>query len=133
MMNPPKHTTPDNINFLASNEIFVYGANEAGVHGAGAAKVAIKWGAKMGSFGFNGQTYGIPTKDRNIKTLPLDKIKVYVDEFLLFAIEHPDYIFLVTPVGCGLAGYSLKEIAPLFKRAVDASNIDLPLGFFKYL
>lgn len=131
-MKPPKNTTPDNINFLASNEIFVYGANEAGVHGAGAAKVAIKWGAKMGSFGFNGQTYGIPTKDRNIKTLPLDKIKVYVDEFLLFVIEHPDNIFLVTPVGCGLAGYSAKDIAPLFNRARSMDNIDLPKVFFNY-
>lgn len=131
-MLPPKHTTPDDINFLAVNEVFVYGANEAGRHGAGAAKTALKWGAKMGSYGFNGQTYGIPTKDWDIETLPLSKIKTYVDEFLIFAIEHPDYVFLVTPVGCGLAGYSSKDIAPLFKRAVSIENIDLPKTFFKY-
>ena len=86
----------------------------------------------MGSYGFNGQTYGIPTKDWDIETLPLSKIKTYVDEFLIFAIEHPDYVFLVTPVGCGLAGYSSKDIAPLFKRAVSIENIDLPKTFFKY-
>lgn len=131
-MLPSKNTTPDDISFLAVNEVFVYGANEAGRHGAGAAKTALKWGAKMGYYGFHGQTYGIPTKDGNIETLPLSKIKTYVDEFLIFAIEHPDYIFLVTPVGCGLAGYSPKEIAPFFRRAVSIDNIDLPKTFFKY-
>lgn len=121
------------ITFLAINEIFVYGANEAGIHGAGAAKDAMNWGAVYGKFKFSGKTYGIPTKDSNLGTLPLSKIKFYVDEFLIFATDHPEYAFLVTPIGCGLAGYSEKDIAPLFKRALDMENVDLPESFRNFL
>ncbi len=118
------------ISSLASNEVFVYGANEAGIHGAGAAKSAMRWGAKYGKYGFSGQTYGIPTKDCKIETLSLEKIKIYVDAFLIFATENPDLVFLVTPIGTGLAGYSAKDIAPLFKRALDIENVVLPEEFF---
>lgn len=121
--------TPDIISSLASNEVFVYGANERGIHGAGAARAALKWGAVMGQFGLSGQTYGIPTKDGNIKTLPLSIIKTYVDEFLIFATDNPDLVFLVTPIGCGLAGYSSRDIAPLFKRALHIENVVLPVQF----
>lgn len=107
----------------------MYGANEAGIHGAGAARLATKWGATSGSFGFNGQTYGIPTKDFKIETLPLEKIKRYVDEFLIAATERPDLVFLVTPIGTGLAGYQAEDIAPLFKRALDIKNVVLPESF----
>lgn len=118
------------ISILASNEVFVYGANEAGVHGAGAAKSAMRWGAKYGKYGFSGQTYGIPTKDSKIETLSLDKIKIHVDAFLIFATENSDLVFLVTPIGTGLAGYTAKDIAPLFKRALDIENVVLPEEFF---
>lgn len=116
---------------MASNEVFVYGANEAGIHGAGAAKAAMRWGAKYGKYGFCGQTYGIPTKDSNIETMALEKIKIYVDAFLIFATEHPELVFLVTPIGCGLAGYSAKDIAPMFRRALNIENVVLPEEFFK--
>ncbi len=86
--------TPENIRHLAPNQIFVYGANEAYIHGAGAAKLAMKWGAKYGAAGLVGQTYGIPTKDRQIYTLPLDKIQLHVNTFLSFAFTHPEYEFL---------------------------------------
>lgn len=125
--------TPQHISYLASNEIFVYGANEAGIHGAGAARIAGKWGAKYGTYGFNGQTYGIPTKDSNIETLSLEKIKKHVDEFLIFATEHPDLVFLVTPIGTGLAGLRAEDIAPLFRRALDIKNVVLPESFASFL
>ncbi len=125
--------TPQQVSSLVSNEVFVYGANEAGIHGAGAARIAMKWGAKYGSFGFSGQTYGVPTKDSKIETLPLEKIKKHVDEFLIFATDHPDLVFLVTPIGTGLAGYNIKDIAPLFKRALDIENVVLPESFALFL
>ncbi len=120
--------SPAYITSLCSNEVFVFGSNEAGRHSAGAAKTACdKFGATYGQgFGLQGKSFAIPTKDLDIKTLPLNKIKLYVDEFLIFATERPDLVFLVTPVGTGLAGLSAKDIAPLFKRALDIKNIVLP-------
>ena len=134
MKNNMKYT-PENIRHLAPNQIFVYGANEKGIHGAGAAKLALKWGAKMYEYGFNGQTYGIPTKDKNIYTLPLDKIQVHVNDFLAFAFTHPEHEFLVSKIGCGLAGYHPKQIAPLFSTVKTGAfdNIILPEEFYKYI
>lgn len=102
-----------------NNEIFVFGSNEAGIHGAGAALTAkLMYGAKQGiGVGLHGRTYAIPTKDKNIRTLPLEKIKVYVDDFLLFANENSQYRFMLTPIGCGLAGYKTHMIAPMFANA----------------
>ncbi len=127
--------TPENIRHLAPNQIFVYGANEAYIHGAGAAKLAMKWGAKYGAAGLVGQTYGIPTKDRQIYTLPLDKIQLHVNTFLSLAFTHPEYEFLVSKIGCGLAGYQPKDIAPLFKAVKTGvfENVILPEEFHKYL
>jgi hypothetical protein len=127
--------TPENIRHLEPNQIFVYGANEAYVHGAGAAKLAKKWGAKHGVDGLVGQTYGIPTKDRNIRTLPLDKIQIHVNTFLAFAFTHPEYEFLVTKIGCGLANFSPKDIAPMFATVKTGAynNIILPEEFYKYI
>jgi hypothetical protein len=121
-------TTPDIIRDLKPNEIFVFGSNEAGIHGAGAAKLAAdKFGAVYGiGFGLMGKSFAIPTKDENIETLPLDKIKSYVDLFLEYTKTKP-YEFLVTQIGCGLAGYTPKDIAPLFKGAPD--NVILPQVF----
>jgi hypothetical protein len=127
--------TPENITHLEPNQIFVYGANSGGRHGAGAAKLALKWGAKHGKAGLVGQTYGIPTKDKKIQTLPLDKIQLHVNDFLATAFSHPEYEFLVTAVGTGLAGYHAKDIAPLFKiiKTGVFENVILPEEFHKYI
>ena len=127
--------TPENITHLEPNQIFVYGANEAYIHGAGAARLAMRWGAKYGVDGLVGQTYGIPTKDRQIYTLPLDKIRVHVDDFLSFAFSHQEYEFLVTKIGCGLALYKPKDIAPLFKiiKTGVFENVILPEEFYRYI
>lgn len=100
---------------LEPNEIFVFGSNLAGVHGAGAAKLAMKFGATYSrGIGFSGQTYALPTKDAKIQTLPLSEINKYVNDFLIIAGQHPEKRFLLTRVGCGLAGYFDEEIAPMF-------------------
>jgi hypothetical protein len=127
--------TPENITHLEPNQIFCYGANAAGIHGAGAAKLALRWGAKMGQYGLVGQTYGIPTKDKKIQTLPLDKIQHHVHSFLAFAFTHPEYEFLVTKIGCGLANLSIKDIAPMFATVKTGAynNIILPEEFYKYI
>lgn len=113
------------------SEIFVFGSNEAGIHGAGAAKFAVqKHGAKYGQgVGPQGYSYAIPTKDRNIQTLPLDKIKEYVDEFIFYAGKHPLKVFYVTAIGCGLAGYTPEQIAPMFAHA--PTNCILPFSFLR--
>lgn len=100
---------------------FVFGSNLKGIHGAGAAKIAFKkYGAKYGiGIGFQGRSYAIPTKDHHIHTLPLSTIKKHVQDFI--EVTHLDETswYLVTPVGCGLAGYTPKDIAPLFKLATN--------------
>jgi hypothetical protein len=127
--------TPENITHLEPNQIFVYGANSGGRHGAGAAKLALRWGAKMGEYGLNGQTYGIPTKDKKIQTLPLDKIQVHVNDFLATAFSHPEYEFLVTKIGTGLAAIPISDIAPLFKAVKTGvfDNVILPKEFYDFL
>ena len=122
--------TPDNITNLKDNEIFVFGSNLAGMHGGGAARIAVgKFGAVMGQgVGLQGQSYAIPTMQGGVET-----IAPYVDEFLDFAKEHPEMIFLVTRIGCGIAGFTDEEIAPLFVRAINIPNIHLPLSFWKEL
>jgi hypothetical protein len=127
--------TPNNITELKENEIFVFGSNESGRHGKGAAKTALGWGAKYGQArGIQGKTYGIPTEDHSVRiTLPISKIQVYVDEFIEFAKERQDLTFLVTLVGCGLAGYKPKDIAPLFQEAKDIENIYLPERFIRFI
>ena len=113
--------TPENIAKLEDNEIFVFGSNQSGRHGAGAAKTALGWGAKWGQAeGLQGKTYGIPTKDASIwRTLTIEEIKPYVERFIEFAITRPDLIFMVTEVGCGLAGLKPKAVAPLFEKATE--------------
>lgn len=109
--------------------IFVFGSNEAGIHGAGAALEARKkYGAKMGiGFGHIGNSFAIPTKDENIKTLPLNQIQKYVDMFIAYAQITPELKYLVTRIGCGLAGYKDSDIAPMFKNAPN--NCELPEGW----
>ena len=127
--------TPENITHLEPNQIFVYGANSGGRHGAGAAKLALRWGARHGMAGLVGQTYGIPTKDKKIQTLPLDKIQVHVDTFLATAFSHTEYEFLVSKIGCGLAGYRPEDIGPLFKiiKTGVFENVILPEEFYRYI
>lgn len=100
-------------------EIFVFGSNEAGRHGKGAALYARRHhGAKYGvGVGRTGDAYAIPTKDRELITLPLERIAVYVTQFLAYAAEHPELTFEVTPIGTGLAGYRHEDIAPMFAGA----------------
>ena len=118
-----KRTTPENITSLAPNEIFVFGSNLSGMHGGGAAWVAYrKFGAIMGQgVGLQGQSYGIPTMQGGVET-----IRPYVDEFIEFAKSHPELTFLVTRIGCGIAGFDDAEIAPLFEAAHEVDNIVLP-------
>ena len=127
--------TPEIISKLEQGYIFVFGSNLSGRHGKGAAKTALGWGAKWGQGdGLQGRTYGIPTKDASIRrTLTIEEIKPFVDEFIEFAKSRKDLIFLVTEIGCGLAGYKPKDIAPLFKGVVDIENIYLPERFWHKL
>jgi len=127
-------TTLHNITELKDNEIFVFGSNTAGKHGKGAAKQALTWGAKWNQGnGLQGKTYGIPTKDSNIRTLPIDKIKPFVEQFIQFTKDNPTMIFLVTEIGCGLAGYKPKDIAPLFKGVENLENVKLSERFWRKL
>jgi hypothetical protein len=109
--------------------IFVFGSNLAGRHGKGAALYARQHkGAVYGQgVGRQGNSYAIPTKDANLKTLPLGVIEDYVVDFLIYANDHPELTFEVTRVGCGLAGYSPEDIAPLFATA--PKNCTLPDDF----
>lgn len=113
--------------------IFVFGSNLAGRHGAGAAKWARQHrGAIYGQGeGLQGQSYAIPTKDANLRTLPLTEIEKYVNVFLKFAKEHMELNFQVTPIGCGLAGYKYDQIAPFFANHTE--NVKLPSEFIKCL
>lgn len=126
--------TPKEVHTLEPDEVFVFGSNLKGMHGAGAAKEALKWGAEWGKgFGHYGQTYAIPTKNVKMKTLFLETIKPFVIEFIEYAKENPDLRFLVTPIGCGLAGYLPSAVAPLFKSAINVENIYLPEAFWREL
>lgn len=78
---------------------------------------------------FNGQTYGIPTKDENIEVLPLHRIKEHIADFFNFVDKNSHLDFLVTPIGCGLAGYSAQDIAPFFATGLTYKNIYLPEDF----
>lgn len=116
-----------------NGEVWVFGSNLAGIHGAGAARVAREcYGAEYGvGFGVTGNTYAIPTKDRNIETMPLEDIEPYVALFVRHATEHQETQFFVTRIGCGLAGYRDEQIAPMFKGAPD--NCNLPEKWREYV
>ena len=121
-----KRTTPERITDLGPNEIFVFGSNLQGMHGGGAAYIAYrKFGAIMGQgVGLQGQSYGIPTMQGGVET-----IRPYVNEFIEFAKAHQELTFLVTRIGCGIAGFTDEEISPLFEQARDVENIVLPEGW----
>ena len=121
--------TPPVVRHLEENEIFVFGSNANGYHGGGAAAVAMhKFGAVWGQGeGLQGKSYAIPTMEG------LEKLKEAVDRFTDFADQHQEMRFLVTMIGCGSAGYSPREIAPLFKGCIYLENVALPSEFWKVL
>ncbi len=122
--------TPENIKTLKPNEIFVFGSNLAGAHGGGAARIALRnFGAIWGQgVGLQGQSYAIPTMQGGTET-----IRPYVEQFIEFAETRPDLKFYVTRIGCGIAGFSPAEIAPLFKNATGKPNIVLPRDFVQII
>jgi hypothetical protein len=144
LTNNARRISSSNIDTVAVNEIFVFGSNLDGVHGAGAAKKALDFGAEMGNgIGRQGNTYALPTV-RSVRRvskngpvqrsiLEISEIKPYVDQFIAYAKQNPYLLFLVTEIGCGLAGYTVEEIAPLFKEATSIENIFLPLRFWDFL
>ena len=118
--------TPERISELKDGEIFVFGSNLAGAHGGGAARLAYKrfsavWGEGVG---LHGRTYAIPTMQGGIQS-----IAPYVDEFIAFAEANPQLPFIVTRIGCGVAGFTPEEIGPLFEEARGLRNVLLPEDF----
>ena len=121
--------TPDRITRLQPDEVFVFGSNLAGMHAGGAARIALEvFGAVWGQgVGLQGQSYAIPTMQGGVET-----IKPYVDDFIAFTRQHPELFFYVTRIGCGIAGFQDREIAPLFAEAKDIQNICLPKSFLAF-
>lgn len=128
IINVKPRISPAVIRQLDHNEIFVFGSNLAGMHGGGAARAArLHFGAVMGvGVGMQGQSYAIPTMQGGVET-----IRPYVDQFIEFAKANPHLKFLVTRIGCGIAGFRDAEIAPLFVNAIIVQNIYLPETFWK--
>lgn len=122
--------SPNRIDSLKANQIFVFGSNLQGRHGAGAAAQAFRdFGAIWGQgVGLQGKSYAIPTMQG-----PVDTIKPHVDDFLKFAGDHPEMEFLVTRIGCGIATFKDADIAPLFANAILYPNVRLPQSFIDIL
>lgn len=124
-----RRVASDRIADLGENEIFVFGSNIQGAHGGGAAWYAHKkFGAEWGvGEGLTGRTYALPTMEGEAS------LKKAVDHFVACAKAHPTLTFLVTAVGCGIAGYTPSEVAPLFKEATSLENVYLPQVFWEVL
>ena len=124
-----ERVSPDRIDHLEDNEIFVFGSNAQGLHQGGAARHARHhFGAIMGQGeGLQGQSYAIPTMEG------LTEMRHAIHRFAMFASEHPHLRFLVTRIGCGVAGYSVDQVAPLFKECIDLENVALTADFWKIL
>ncbi len=122
--------TPENITSLGPDEVFVFGSNLQGMHCGGAARTAVRrFGAIMGQgVGMQGQSYAIPTLQGGVET-----IKPYVDQFIDLAREWDQTTFYVTRIGCGIAGFTDEEIAPLFAEALPLYNVRLPRSFYRIL
>ncbi len=129
-MTDQSRITPQYITTLNDGEIFVFGSNKEGMHGGGTARIAYEeFGAKWGEgIGMTGRCYAIPTMDGSI-----DLIQKHVDDFIAYAKSHPESTFLVTPIGCGIAGWKVSQIAPLFRKATDLKNVTLPESFWQLL
>ena len=126
--------TPDNITSLGTHGVFVFGSNLNGMHIGGAALAAVKWGAipTIGE-GLQGQTYALPTKDYNLNTRTLPDIYDSVIRLLQCVEQNPDKLFMVTKVGCGLAGLTVEQVAPMFRQFLDLDNVSLPQEFIDFL
>ena len=120
----------ERIESLRADEIFVFGSNRQGWHGGGAAAYARqRFGAVWGEgVGRTGQCYAIPTTGGVV-----ENIRPYVEQFIVYAEAHPALTFLVTEIGCGIAGYTVTQIAPFFSAALDLPNVLLPQRFVEYL
>jgi hypothetical protein len=118
---------------MSDGEIFVFGSNLGGRHGKGAALCALReHGAVYGQgFGLQGNSFAIPTKDENLRTLPLLRIEAFVKLFLESARLMSARTFRLTPIGCGLAGYTPDQIAPMFRIAPP--NVIIPEEFKPWL
>jgi hypothetical protein len=123
--------TKSKITKLKKNEVFVFGSNLNGNHAGGAARLAFeKFGAINGQgIGLQGKSYAIPTLGVSMDKINLSVLKKHVNAFIQFAIDTPQNEFLVTEIGCGIAGFTKEEIAPLFTNAVIVDNISLPQSF----
>lgn len=122
--------TPRHIDSLGEDEVFVFGSNLAGHHAGGAARFALNhFGAEWGNgVGMQGRSYAIPTMHGGP-----DDIRPYVDEFIRLATEWDQTTFLITPIGCGIAGFTPEQIAPLFDAAYDLYNVRLPEEFARII
>ncbi len=137
--------TPQNITKLTYRQIFVFGSNLAGIHGGGAARFAYdnrwaKWGKGYGiewSDNFKKQemtgSFAIPTKGLDIEEIPLTWIRYYIEHFIEYAKKFPELTYLVTEIGCGIAGYTPEQIAPMFRKAMKLENVYLPQRFWNVL
>lgn len=127
--------TDENITELKENEVFVFGSNESGIHGAGAAKLAKeKFGAIEGKgYGPAGQSFAIPTKDWGLDQIPLHALECFIMRFIGYALRNPNKKFLVTKIGCGLAGFTPEQVASFFEVAKHIPNISLPECFWDLL
>lgn len=125
LLQPPQatYTFHEDMIQAPKDSIFVFGSNLAGFHGAGAAWAARQfYGAELGvGEGLTGRSYAIPTKDMNIKTLPIEEVVKAVRRFVIYTHQNPDKQFFVTRVGCGLAGFTDEQIAPMFYGAINCS------------
>ena len=122
--------TPDFVTELKPNEIFVFGSNIRGFHGGGAARIANKkFGAEWGvGEGLTGQCYALPTMEGGV-----DYIAEKVRRFLECAKTHPEMKFYVTKIACGIAGFTVAEIGPLFSDAIMLENVILPKEFVEVI
>lgn len=112
---------------MTPGAIFVFGSNEAGIHGRGAAHHAkTYYGAIWGQGnGRQGMSYAIPTKDAALRVLPLSQIREYFAEFVEYARLTPGMIFILTPIGTGLAGYSKSRVTNMVREFTLSDNVVL--------
>ncbi len=125
MIDKENRITPNRIEILNAGEIFVFGSNKQGYHGGAARTAMNKFGAEWGNGeGLQGQSYALPTMEG------MKSLKKAIGRFTDFASKHSEYIFYVTAVGCGIAGYQPEDIAPYFEKAALLKNVYLPLSFW---
>lgn len=129
-----KRITPENITKLTPKMVVLVGTNESGIHGAGIAHYACSnWGLEPNKgYGPSGYCFGLPTKDWNIRTLPLDVIENYVERYRAWVLSEVKKEHYVTKIGCGLAGYSVPDIAPMFHSFRRFTHVWMPQDFLDF-